>query len=51
MDHRTHKKGSGGCKRQENGFLERYTRESIAIDKQSNLNRDSKLFSLYEDMT
>jgi hypothetical protein len=33
MDHRLHEKCSAGCKIQENGFPERPTCASIALDK------------------
>jgi hypothetical protein len=50
MDHRFHESCSAGCKRQENGFPKRHTCASIALDKQSNLNCDPKLLSLYKDI-
>jgi hypothetical protein len=37
------------CKK--NGFPERPTCSNIALDKQSNSNRDSKIFSLCKDVT
>jgi hypothetical protein len=46
MDHRLHEKCSAGCKRQENGVPERVSCVAVALDKRSNLNCDSKLFSL-----
>jgi hypothetical protein len=49
--HRLHKKCSAGCKRQENWFPEIPTCAGVVLDKQSNLNCDSKLFSLHKDMT
>jgi hypothetical protein len=51
MDHKPHEKCSAGSKRQENGFPERPTCASTALDKQSNLNCDSKLFSVYKNLT
>jgi hypothetical protein len=49
MDYILHEMCTTGCKRQQNGFPERPTGAGIAFDKQSNLNCDSKLFSLYKD--
>jgi hypothetical protein len=40
MDHRFHEECNAGCKRQENGVPERPASESIALDKQPNLNCD-----------
>jgi hypothetical protein len=51
MDHRPHEKCSAGCKGQEDGLTERPTDASVALDKQSNLNCGSKLFSLCKDIT
>jgi hypothetical protein len=51
MDHSLHEKCSAGCKSQENGFPERATCASIALDMQSDLNCDSKLFSLNKGLT
>jgi hypothetical protein len=51
MGHELHEKCNAGCKKQENGVPESPTSASIELDKQSNLNRDSKLFSLYKDIT
>jgi hypothetical protein len=45
MGHRLHETCSAVCRTHENEFPERPTFESIALDKQSNLNCDSKLFS------
>jgi hypothetical protein len=42
---------SVGCKIQKNGFPERHICASIALDKQLNLNCDSKLVSLYKGIT
>jgi hypothetical protein len=38
-------------KHKENGFPVGSTYVSIALDKQSNLNCDTKMFSLYKDIT
>jgi hypothetical protein len=51
MNHGIDEKCSAGCERQESGFPERPTCASIALDRQSNLNYDSKLFSSYKDIT
>jgi hypothetical protein len=51
MDHGLHEKFNVGCKREENGFPERHACASITFDMKSNLNRDSKLFYLYKDIT
>jgi hypothetical protein len=50
LDQGLNEKCSVGCKSQENEFLERSACSSTALDKQSNLNCDSKPFSLYKDI-
>jgi hypothetical protein len=51
MERRLHEKCSSGCKRQENMLPEGHTCASVALDKQSNLNCDSKLFHSCKDIT
>jgi hypothetical protein len=51
MDKRLHEKCSAGCKAQENRLPQKHICASIALVKQSNLSCDSKLFSLYKDIT
>jgi hypothetical protein len=50
MDHRLHETCSAGSKIQGSGFPKRPTCTSISLDKQSNLNCDSKLLCLYKDI-
>jgi hypothetical protein len=50
MDHRLHEECSAGCKRQVNAFPEIPVCVSIALDKESNLNYNSKWFSLYDGL-
>jgi hypothetical protein len=48
MGHRLDEKCSARCNRQENWVPEEPTCASFALARQSNLNSDSKLFSLYK---
>jgi hypothetical protein len=51
MGHRLHEKCSAGYKRQKNWVPEGLICASFALDRQSNMNPDSKLFSFYNGTT